>query len=77
MSKRLTQVQERTLRTIFEHDPGQTKYSDVPLSDGNGRNPTYQILRRAKLLEYIHLSGNSFRAALTLKGIHYLHGEEE
>lgn len=76
MTMKLTPNQERVLRMIFAYDPDNVKYSDVLLADGNGRNPTYRILKSYGLIEYTHIAGNSFRAALTIKGVLYLHGEE-
>lgn len=71
---KLTPAQEQRLRQVFADDPQKTLYSDV-LRDGQGRNPTFRILQRLGLIEYTHVCGNSFRARVTEKGIHYLHGE--
>jgi len=71
----LTPAQERVLRMIFESDPQKTFWSDCDGHDGLGRNPTRRILRQYGLIEYRCRAGNSWVACLTVKGIHYLHGE--
>ncbi len=72
---KLTPAQERLLRQLLaDEDPELRLYSDV-LRDGEGRNPTFRVLRRLGLVEYDQVAGNSFRARLTVRGIHYLHGE--
>lgn len=73
--KSLTSAQERALRMIFDGNPELCRWSDVLLPNGEGRNPTFRILTSLGFIEYSQIAGNSFRAALTVKGIHYLHGE--
>lgn len=74
MNRKLTHAQERLLRQLLDQDPQKVLYSDV-LRNGEGRNPTFRVLARLGLVQYTHVSGNSFRARLTEKGIGYLHGE--
>lgn len=73
---KLTHAQKQRLRQLLEEDPQLVLYSDV-LRDSGGRNPTFRVLQRLGLVEYTHVYGNSFRARLTERGIHYLHGEQE
>ena len=72
---KLTRAQERRLRQLLEEDPERVLYADV-LRDGRGRNPTFRVLQQLGLIEYTHVYGNSFRARLTERAIHYLHGED-
>lgn len=72
---KLTRAQERRLKQFLDENPEHVLYADV-LRDGKGRNPTFRALQRWGLVEYTHVHGNSFRARLTERGIHYLHGEE-
>jgi hypothetical protein len=75
---RLTPTQSRKLNILLDSDPSRTHWTDVPGNDGGGRNPTMRKLRALGLVEYDqeHTIGNSWRAALTVRGVHYLHGEE-
>jgi hypothetical protein len=71
---RLTTAQDRLLRQLLDEDPELRLYSDV-VRNGEGRNPTFRVLSHLGLVQYTQVAGNSFRARLTVRGIHYLHGE--
>jgi hypothetical protein len=71
---RLTTAQDRLLRQLLDEDPQLRLYSDV-VRNGEGRNPTFRVLSHLGLVQYTQVAGNSFRARLTVRGIHYLHGE--
>lgn len=72
---KVTPAQKRMLSYLLDCDPERTRWTDVSGYDGGGRNPTFRKLRDLGLIEYGQLVGNSFRATLTVRGIHYLHGE--
>lgn len=73
---KLSPAQARMLSYLLECcDPAKQHWVDVDGHDGQGRNPTFRKLRSLGLIEYSRESGNSWRAALTMRGIHWLHGE--
>jgi len=73
--QKLTPAQEQRLHDIWEQDPEKCFWSCYP--GGVIKDKTLLALRDRGLIECSYLYGNSMRIQVTVKGIHWLHGEQE